>query len=59
MRPRLSPGPWVEIVATVDDRNAYTAPWTTTLRQFLAVDTELLDYICVENERDVQHFFVK
>jgi hypothetical protein len=49
----------LEIVVTVDDPKAYTAPWTTTLRQFLAVDTELLDYICVENERDVQHFVVK
>jgi hypothetical protein len=49
----------LEIVVTVDDPNAYTAPWTTTLRQFLAVDTELLDYICVENERDVRHFVVK
>jgi hypothetical protein len=44
---------------TIDDPSAYTAPWTTTLRQFLVVDTELLDYICLENERDVRHFVVK
>jgi hypothetical protein len=49
----------LEIVVTVDDPKAYTAPWTTTLRQFLAVDTELLDYICLENEQDVRHFVVK
>jgi hypothetical protein len=49
----------LEIVVTVDDPTAYTAPWTTTLRQFLVVDTELLDYICLENERDVRHFVVK
>jgi hypothetical protein len=49
----------LEIVVTVDDPKAYTAPWTTTLRQFLVVDTELLDYICTENERDVRHFVVK
>ena len=48
----------LEIVVTVDDPTAYTAPWTTTLRQFLVVDTELLDYICLENERDVRHFVV-
>ena len=45
----------LEIQLTVDDPKAYTKPWTTTLNQFVFADTELLDYICVENERDVQH----
>jgi hypothetical protein len=27
--------------------------------QFIFADTELLDYICLENERDVTHFSVK
>jgi hypothetical protein len=36
---------------TVDDRKAYTKPWTVTLRQRLAVDTELVDEICLENEQ--------
>jgi hypothetical protein len=46
----------LEIDLTVDDPKAYTAPWTTTLRQFLAADTELLDYYCLENEKDVARY---
>jgi hypothetical protein len=45
----------LEIELTVDDPKAYTKPWTIRIRQILAPDTELLDYICLENERDVQH----
>jgi hypothetical protein len=46
----------LEIQITVDDPKAYTAPWTATLNQFIALDTDLLDYICNENEKDVQHY---
>ena len=49
----------LEIEITVDDSKAYTHPWTVTLRQPLVTDTELLDYICLENERDVSHFVAK
>lgn len=40
---------------TVDDPKAYTKPWTLTLEKVLKTDTELLDYICAENEKDVKH----
>jgi hypothetical protein len=46
----------LEIEITVDDPKAYTAAWTTKLNQFLVPDTELLDYVCLENEKDVQNF---
>ena len=49
----------LEIEVTVDDPKAYTAPWTATLRQNLVVDTELIDYHCVENERDAAHYLGK
>ena len=49
----------LEIVITVDDRKAYTKPWTTTLKQYLLPDSDLLDYICNENEKDVSRFVVK
>jgi hypothetical protein len=49
----------LEIEITVDDPKAYTAPWTVKLKQPLVVDTELLDYICLENERDARHFVAK
>ena len=49
----------LEIEITVDDPKAYTAPWTVKLTQPLVVDTDLLDYICLENERDSRHFVAK
>jgi len=45
----------LEIELTVDDPKAYTKPWTIKVTQIIAPDTELLDYICLENERDVGH----
>jgi len=44
----------IEIEVTVDDPKAYTKPWTVTLRQQFASDTELIDEICAEGERFVQ-----
>ena len=46
----------LEIELTVDDKKAYTKPWTIQIKQILAADTDLLDYICLENEKDVPHF---
>jgi len=43
----------------VDDPKAYTAPWTIRLNQVLRADTELLDYICLENEKDTPHLVGK
>jgi hypothetical protein len=45
----------LEIEITIDDPKAYTAPWTVTLKQPLVLDSELLDYYCLENERDSKH----
>ena len=39
------------IEVTVDDPKAYTRPWSVTLRQQFAPDTELIDEICAEGER--------
>jgi hypothetical protein len=44
---------------TVNDPRAYTKPWTLELTQRLALDTELLDYICLENEKDDVHLVGK
>jgi hypothetical protein len=41
----------LEIEMTVDDPKAYTRPWTVTLRQQFAPDTELIDEICAEGEK--------
>ena len=45
----------LEIEITVDDPKAYTKPWTIKMHQTIKLDTDLLDYICLENEKDVQH----
>jgi hypothetical protein len=45
----------LEIGLTIDDPKAYTKPWTIKITQILAPDTELMDYICLENEKDVRH----
>lgn len=49
----------LEIEITVDDPKAYTKPWTVKLTQLIVLDTELLDYICQENEKDTRHFGAK
>jgi hypothetical protein len=41
----------LDIKVTVDDPKAYTKPWTVTLKQRIVVDTELIDEICLENEK--------
>jgi hypothetical protein len=49
----------LEIEVTVDDPKAYTRPWTVTIHQTAVFDTDLLDLICLENEKDVKHLTVK
>jgi hypothetical protein len=44
----------LEVVVTVDDPKAYTKSWTVTLKQRLALNTELVDEVCLENEKSSQ-----
>ena len=45
----------MEIQITIDDPEAYAKPWTVTESSRLLPDTELLEFICNENERDAPH----
>jgi hypothetical protein len=45
----------LEIRVTVEDPKAYTKPWTVIIKERLIVDTELIDEICLENEKSLQH----
>jgi hypothetical protein len=45
----------LEIVLTVDDPKAYSAPWSVTLHHSIMLDSELLSYFCLENEKSVSH----
>jgi len=49
----------LEVTITIDDPKAYTQPWTVKEVAELQPDTELLEYICEENNRDVGHFVGK
>jgi hypothetical protein len=49
----------LEIEVTIDDPKAYTKPWTIRIKQTLAVDTEMLEFYCIENEKDVPHLVGK
>jgi hypothetical protein len=42
----------MDVQVTIDDPKAYTKPWNVTLPLALQPDTEMLEYICVENEKD-------
>ena len=49
----------LEIELTVDDPKAYTKPWSIQLKQSILLDSDLLDYICLENEKDAAHLVGK
>jgi hypothetical protein len=46
----------LEIDITVDDRTAYTGPWTVRVNQRLIPDQQLIEFICNENEQSTKHF---
>jgi hypothetical protein len=43
----------------IDDPKAYTKPWSVNLPLLLFADTELLEYVCNENEKDLKHMVGK
>ena len=45
----------LEIEVTIDDAKAYTKPWTAMQRMRLLPDTELLEFVCLENEKFQKH----
>jgi hypothetical protein len=49
----------MDILITIDDPKAYTKPWNVTLPLRLVPDTDLLEYVCNENNKDLQHLVGK
>ena len=45
----------LDLQVTLDDPKAYAKPWTVSAGGALAADTELLEYVCLENEKDRVH----
>ena len=46
----------MDVEVTVDDPKAYTRPWTVTIEHRLMPDDELIEFVCLENERSTRHF---
>lgn len=44
----------MDIQVTIDDAKAYTRPWTVTVPVQLLTDTEILEFVCNENNRDLE-----
>jgi hypothetical protein len=49
----------LQVDITIDDPMAYTAPWSVQLNQPIVLDSELLDNVCLENEKDAAHMVGK
>jgi hypothetical protein len=45
----------LEIEITVDDPRAYTKPWTVKFNQRIIVDSEMIEFICGENQKFVEY----
>ena len=45
----------MEIQITIDDPTAYTRPWTVREELHFLADTEPMEFICNENNRDLEH----
>jgi len=45
----------MQIDITIDDKKAYTKPFTVRVNHRLLVDAEMIEFICNENERSTHH----
>jgi hypothetical protein len=46
----------IEIDVTIDDPKAYTQPFTVRVNHRILLDSELIEFICLENERSSPHY---
>jgi hypothetical protein len=44
----------LEIEIAVNDPKAYTKPWSVTIEMALIADTQMLEEICMDNEKDTR-----
>jgi hypothetical protein len=49
----------LNVEVTINDPKAYTRPWTVQMNQQIVLDSDLLDDICLENERDAAKYIGK
>lgn len=46
----------MEVDITIDDSTAYTEPFTVRVNHRIMLDTELIEFICNENEKSTRYF---
>ena len=49
----------LDIDVTLSDSKIYAKPWTTKVTGLFTADTELIEYVCAENEKDRTHLVGK
>ena len=49
----------LDVDVTVDDPKTYTKPFTATVHEYLQVNMEIIDEVCLEGERSLQHMVTK
>jgi hypothetical protein len=49
----------IDLETNIDDPGAYSKPWTVKYELRYVPDTELLEYVCTENNKDPEHLVGK
>jgi hypothetical protein len=49
----------INLELTIDDPKAYKKPWSVNLLFTASPDTDLIEYVCSENEKDLKHLVGK
>jgi len=47
----------LEIDVTIEDPKAYTEPFTVRVNQQILLDTDLIEFVCIENEVSSQYYY--
>lgn len=47
----------LEIDVTIEDPTAYTEPFTVRVNQGIMVDTNLIEFVCIENEQSSEYYY--
>jgi hypothetical protein len=45
----------MDVQITIDDPKSYSKPFTTKITELLVPDTDLIEMVCLENEKDAKH----
>jgi hypothetical protein len=49
----------LNVQITIDDPKAYSKTWSNSFVAELLTNTEVMEYVCTENEKSLQHMVAK